>query len=255
MKRRVRKLLLLVLAVAVVAGLGFFAWANTPVGALMLAALAALESDKGVAVARDRWLEFVPRGDMSATGFIFYPGGRVAVEAYAPLGRAMAEAGHLAVLTPMPLNLAILNPAAAGAVMDAYPEIENWVIGGHSLGGVMAARFAFEHPDWVDGLLLLAAYPEDGIDLSGARMAVTTVYGELDGLASVEEIERSFARLPPASEKVMIIGGNHAQFGWYGAQDGDMPAAISHALQNQQVIAATLELVRRAGTSAESVLN
>ena len=68
----------------------------------------------------------------------------------------------------MPLNLAVLNPGAAQDVIDAYPAIESWVIGGHSLGGAMAAAFADDHPGIVDGLVLLAAFPASWNDLCRA---------------------------------------------------------------------------------------
>ena len=192
---------------------------------------------------------------MEAAGFIFYPGGRVLAEAYAPLGAALAEAGHLAILLPMPLNLAILNPDAANAAIDAYPGIKRWAIGGHSLGGVMAARYAYHHLEKVHGLVLMAAFPESGVDLSEAELAVASIYGELDGLASVDEIEVSFDLLPLDSDKVMIVGGNHAQFGWYGPQIGDNSAEISHQEQQERVIQATLAILQRASKQIKSVLD
>ena len=97
----------------------------------------ALESDARVVVQRDRWIVFEPQVGISSTGFILYPGGRVQAEAYAPLGKAVADKGFLAVIVPMPFNLAILAPDAADAVIDDYAQVRHWVIGGHSLGGVL----------------------------------------------------------------------------------------------------------------------
>lgn len=181
------------------------------------------------------------------SGFIFYPGGRVSPGAYAPLARALAKNGVLAVIVPMPLNLAILNPEAASVVIAAYPQVSVWVIGGHSLGGAMAARLAYHNPDLVSGLLLLAAYPETQIDLSERDLAVATVYGDRDGLATVPEIEVSFNRLPTHTQKLLIGGGNHAQFGWYGPQAGDLSPGISRRHQQDQVLNAVLSLMREAG--------
>ena len=253
--RRRLRYALIALALIIVGALGFLFWASTPSGEVMPQAQTALESSQLVNVTRGRWLVFAPRDASPSQGFIFYPGGRVAVEAYAPLGSALAAAGHLAILAPMPLNLAILDPDAASAIIDAYPEIAGWVIGGHSLGGVMAARYASNHPDKIQGLVLMAAYPEDGVDLSESDIAVATVYAELDGLSTVADIESSFARLPADSAKVLIAGGNHAQFGWYGPQSGDNAAAISHEAQYDMLIAATLNLMTEAGNPIESVLD
>ncbi len=239
-------ILLFLLVLAIVAAL-LLAWLGTSIGALLPEAELALESDAQVRVDRERWLSFAPAELATKAGFIFYPGGRVAAEAYAPLGRALAEAGYLAVLMPLPLNLAILNPGAAADVIAAYAEIESWVIGGHSLGGLMAARFAYEQPEQVAGLVLLAAYPEGHVDLSERALPVATIYGGRDGLSTVEEIEASFALLPADARKTFIRGGNHAGFGWYGAQAGDLPAQISRAEQLAQVLATILPLMAEAG--------
>jgi hypothetical protein len=44
---------------------------------------------------------------------------------------------------------------------------------------------------------------------------------------------------------VAVQGGNHAQFGWYGPQDGDNAPAISREAQQGQVVEATLALLRQ----------
>lgn len=150
---------------------------------------------------------------MTSAGFIFYPGGRVQAEAYAPLGKAIANKGYQAIIVLMPLNLAILAPDAADDVIAAYPQVRRGVIGGYSLGGVKAARYAHRHPDRIDGLVLVAAYPEAGVDLSRSGLAVASVYAELDGLSEPPRIEDAFPFLPPDAVKVIIAGGNHAGFG------------------------------------------
>ena len=235
---------LLALVLAIIAAL---AWLGRPVGELMAEAQAALASDAAVLVKLDPWLSFEPTERTANSGFIFYPGGRVAPEAYAPLARALAQNGVQAVIVPMPLNLAILNPDAASAVIAAYPQVSAWVIGGHSLGGVMAARFAYSNPYTVSGLVLLAAYPEERIDLSERELAVATIYGDSDGLSTPAEIEDSFDRLPAQAQKVRIAGANHAQFGWYGPQAGDLSPAISHREQQNQVVNALLRILRETG--------
>ena len=245
--RRLRLLLAIALLALAVAAIAALVWLSMPLGALMAEAESALVSDAAVSVKREPWLTFAPNAPVASEGFIFYPGGRVAPEAYAPLARALAENGTLAVIAPMPLNLAILNPNAASAVIAAYPRVSTWVVGGHSLGGVMAARFAYENPDLVAGLVLLAAYPEAGIDLRDRDLAVATVYGDRDALATAPEIEASFSRLPAHARKILISGANHAQFGWYGSQAGDSTADISRHDQQQQVITAVLRVLREAG--------
>lgn len=247
LRHRWRRALLVVLLLTIGGGIGALLWLGAPIGVLMPEAESALLSDARVRVNRGRWISFEPTNIDYTSGFIFYPGGRVAAEAYAPLGRALAEDGHLAAIVAMPLNLAILNPDAAIEVISAFPSIENWVIGGHSLGGVMAARYALNYGERVDGLALLAAYAEAHIDLSGSDLAVATIYGNRDGLVAVDEVEGSLDRLPGDIQVTKILGGNHAQFGWYGEQSGDLPAGISREEQHSQVVAAVLQLMQDAG--------
>ncbi len=245
--RRLLRFAAIALLMAALATVAALFWLSRPAGELMAAAETALISDSAVIVKREAWLSFEPAARAENSGFIFYPGGRIAPEAYAPLARALAENGVLAVIVPMPLNLAILDPNAASAVIAAYPRVGTWFIGGHSLGGVMAARFAYHNPDLVAGLLLLAAYPEAQIDLSERHLAVATIYGDRDGLATASEVESSFSRLPEQARKIIIAGGNHAQFGWYGPQSGDLSAGLSRSEQQDLVLQTLTSLMSEAG--------
>ncbi len=241
-----RLALLLAIALSTIAAITL-AFLAAPVGAVMLEAAAALISDELVSVNREGWIVFTPNNEGADGGIILYPGGRVAPESYAPLARDLAEAGYLTVIAPMPLNLAVLNASAATEVIAAFPETSIWVVAGHSLGGAMAARFAYENPAMIHGLALLAAYPEAHIDLRPRDLPVASIYGDRDGLATVDEIERSFALLPTDARKTLIVGGNHAQFGWYGEQAGDMSPRISRREQQARVVDAILSLMREAG--------
>ncbi len=237
--RRPRVWLLAAAMVFVLAAAGFIIWANTT-NPVMPQALDALKPDTQVAVDTETWLVFDPDGT-ETTGFIFYPGGRVDPRAYAPPARAIAEEGYLVVIVPMPLNLAVLNINAASTVMDAYPGIAHWAIGGHSLGGAMAAQYATNHPGTVEGLALWASYPPN--DLSAQNIAVISIYGKLDGLAKVEDVEGAADLLPPDTVWISIGGGNHAQFGYYGAQAGDNPATLSREDQQASIINGTVGLL------------
>lgn len=236
-------LLLLLLLLPLLAVTGFVIWAGTGPEP-MPEALAALESDDAVQVETDPWLTFRPAGVEPSTGLILYPGGRVDPRAYAPAARAIAEEGFLVVIPPMPLNLAFFAPDRAAEVISAFPEIKHWAVGGHSLGGAMTARFGHQNPGPVAGLALWASYPASSDDLSGQDLAVASIYGTRDGVATVEEISASRPLLPPDTQWAAIEGGNHAQFGWYGPQSGDNEATISREEQQAQIVAATLELLR-----------
>jgi pimeloyl-ACP methyl ester carboxylesterase len=163
--------------------------------------------------------------------------------AYAPAAQVIAEAGYLVVIVRMPLNLAVLDPQAAAGVIAAYPQIKHWAVGGHSLGGAMAANFVYSHPGVAEGLLLWAAYPAGSNDLSRAAVRVLSISGTFDGLSTPVKIAASQVLLPDNTTWVVIEGGNHAQFGWYGAQAGDIPATISREEQQGQIVIATAEFL------------
>lgn len=233
--------------VIVLAGVGTWAFVATN-GRPMPEAVAALQSDDKVRVTTEPWLIFEPTRDARPVGFIFYPGGLVQPTAYAPAARALAAQGYTTVIVPMPLNLAVLAPDRAKDVIAAYPQIPRWVVGGHSLGGAMAARFVLNNPDLAQGLALWAAYPAETDSLAERNVAVSSISGTLDGLATPAKIEASKALLPADTRYVPIEGGNHAQFGWYGAQRGDNPATISREAQQAATVVATAELLGRVAT-------
>ena len=242
MLKRRRWLLVGLLAVIVLAVAGFVAWGSI-VPPPMPQAMAELESDDQIQVEIEPWLVFRPAGSEPQAGLILYPGRRVDPRAYAPIAREIASQGYLVAIVPMPLNLAVFGAERAREVMAAYPEVKSWAMGGHSLGGAMAARFAYEHVDRVDGLVLWAAYPAESNDLVDRELPVVSIYGSLDGLATPDKIESSRALLPAETRCVWIEGGNHAQFGWYRPQAGDKPATISREEQQAQVVDATVKLL------------
>lgn len=222
----------------------FVAWALTPLGPSP-EALKALAGDPEVAVASEPFgWTFTPTDEPPVTGFILYPGGRVDPRSYAPLAHELALMGHLVVIVPMRLNLAVLSPNRADAVIEGNADIGAWVIGGHSLGGTMAAQYAEQHPDTIKGLALLASYPAGGTDLSGSSIPVVSVYGTRDGVLSEASFKDATARLPESTEYRPIEGGNHAQFGSYGAQPGDREATISAENQTYETVAAIALLMR-----------
>ena len=244
--KRILKNTLLVLVVLLLAGVaGFIVWANTPLGPSP-EALAALESSASVTVSQEPWLVFSPaQQPPKHAGLVLYPGGRVDPRSYAPAAYAIAEAGYQVVIAPMPLNLAVFNPDAASEIMAAYPEIKAWAVGWHSLGGAMAARYAYQNPAAVQGLVLWAAYPASSDDLSGDALAVASIYGSVDGVADPQTVTGAAPLLPADTTWTQIAGGNHAQFGWYGVQAGDNPAGLSPAEQQAQIVSATLALLER----------
>ena len=231
-------------ALLILVGVAFVLWASAAAKP-MPEALAATAPDAQVQTETDPWLVFRPSEREPTIGLILYPGGRVDSRAYAPTARALAEEGYLVVIVPMPLNLAVLAPGRAAQVIAAFPDVRSWAVGGHSLGGAMAANFAHKNPEQVRGLVLWAAYPAASDDLTDDQLAAVSIYGTRDGLATLDKIDASRPLLPPDTEWVAIQGGNHAQFGWYGPQAGDHEATISRKEQQAQILAATRQLLQR----------
>lgn len=242
-RRRLRRFMYGVLIMVLLAVAGFVGWAETPLGP-DARAVAALATTGTVAVEQNEWIVFRPQESTATAGFIFYPGGRVDPQSYAPLARAIAERSFLVVIVPMPLNLAVLAPNRANEVIAAFPDVQRWAVGGHSLGGAMACTFAAEHGDAAQGLVLMGAYCS-GADVSQLPLEVASITGSKDGVLNQERFTAGRALLPPTTQYVEIAGGNHAQFGSYGGQPGDNPATISPEAQQEQVVAATVAVLEQ----------
>ena len=173
----------------------------------------------------------------ATAGFIFYPGGKVEYTAYIPLMKALASEGILGVLVEMPFQLAVLDIDAAKGIPEQYPQIEHWYMGGHSLGGSMAAAYLEEKTEEFEGLILLGSY--SATDLSETDLSVLSIYGSEDLVMNREKYETSKENLPAEFSEVILEGGCHAYFGMYGAQDGDGTPELS----NEEQIALTADAI------------
>ena len=182
-----------------------------------------------------------PEGRDPIAGLIFYPGGNVEHTAYTPLMEALASEGILCVLVEMPFRLAVLDMNAAEGIPEAFPEVEHWYMGGHSLGGSMAASYLSSHAEDFAGLILLGAYST--ADLSGTELSVLSVYGSEDGVMNREKYAEYRPNLPEGFTETVIEGGNHAFFGAYGEQEGDGTATVTPAEQLRQTVEAILTLL------------
>lgn len=240
MKKRTRIILSVCLTVLLVFGIGSYAYVSDYYHADETALEAMAYQTESVQVEQDgNAIWFIPE-DPTA-GLIFYPGGKVEYTAYAPLLRACAENGILCALVRMPGNLAVLDANAADGLQQEHPEVTNWYIAGHSLGGAMAAGYAAAHEKDFDGLILLAAYSTK--DISQTTLRVLSVYGSEDGVLNRESYEKNWSNLPTDTTEVVLDGGCHAQFGSYGPQDGDGIPAISGEEQVRQTVGAIAAFV------------
>jgi dienelactone hydrolase len=245
--------LAIVLTTLVVVGISVVSYT----GGAMPEAYDALRSDARVRVETGRWIAFLPeppapgaatmRPPGSATGLILYPGGFVQPEAYAPIARRIAEAGHPVVVVAVTLRLAFFDVDAASPVPAAFPRVARWAVGGHSLGGVASAWFAHGQPEQVAGLVLWASYTDDGHSFADTAMPVLSVSGTRDGNVTPGKVQQSRLTLPKTTRYVAIDGGNHAQFGAYRFQVNDASATMSRHEQYRTVADATVAFLDTLG--------
>lgn len=202
--------------------------------ALPEALSAVADPSEGVTVTEEKNHRIVFEPENAKVGMIFYPGGKVQYEAYAPLMEGLAKEGILCVLLHMPANLAVLDMNAAEGIVEEYPEIESWYIGGHSLGGSMAASYAAKNIEELDGVILLASYSTAA--LQDSSLNVVSVYGSNDQILNLDKYDEYRENLPKNFCEEVIDGGNHAYFGAYGLQEGDGEPQITNNVQIQTAV-------------------
>ena len=201
-------------------------------------ALAALQTDEAVSVIPTDY-GWLFDGPSETDALIFYPGAKVEAAAYAPLLRHLAAQGMDVCLVKMPFRLAFFGLSKADAVMARH-DYQRWYIGGHSLGGAMAASYAADHADRLTGVVLLAAYPTKALD---EPLSVITICGSEDGVLNWAKLEAGRQYLPESARECVIAGGNHAQFGNYGPQAGDGQAVLSAQEQQRRTVEEILQFL------------
>ena len=246
--RRIGRSLLVVLSIGWLAIVGWL----MPAGATDTA-LQALASDSSVTVVDSpTQVALIPSSDVGATGFLFQPGAKVDARAYVSALRPLALAGHVIVIAKQPLGIAFLATNAIDSARSEFPDVTKWVVGGHSLGGTVAALQAagaqVQSSDSgsasvapIVGLVLFASYP--AADMSDSNMPVLSLSGEKDGLSTPDAIAASKPNLPSSTTFIEIPGANHASFGDYGMQFGDGVATASLANAHAAITKATLDFV------------
>ncbi|MBY0215619.1 alpha/beta hydrolase [Paenibacillus illinoisensis] len=199
---------------------------------------AAMNPDSQVSINKIKnGYRFEPEGtEIVEPNIIFYPGGLVEPASYAPFARKLAEEGHRVYIADMPLNLAMFGENKADSFIEEHPD-ETFVIGGHSLGGVFASRYAAQHTDTLEGVFYLASYADESGSLKETDLSALQITGTDDGVLNVERWEESKINLPQSTTYVSIKGGNHGQFGSYGEQKGDHAPAITEEQQLEDVVA------------------
>lgn len=242
MKNKKMKIALIIIGVLVFSlGTAFMWYVSSPYEPEEKAIGALVTTNEVEVIDKDQYFVFKSTEKLSEVGLIFYQGGKVEEEAYAPLMRRVAEKGIEVYLIKMPLNLAVFDSLAAREVIEENKAIKNWYIAGHSLGGVMASSFAEENFSLLNGIVFLASYPS--ANLSQTPIKSLSIYGSMDKVLNAEAYEEALNKFPTETKELIIEGGNHAQFGNYGLQSGDGRAEVSIDSQQQQTADAIEEFV------------
>lgn len=235
--KKIVKIFLIVLAV--LGGLSFFAiqkltYAPSPVAEEAVLA-AKIEDDVTLFAAEDA----------DATSIILYQGAFVEDAAYAPLAKQLSEAGFNVYLLDTPLNLPVLAEKRGLEVLEAY-QLEQVIFMGHSLGGVIAARNAASlmTSDTLAGLVFLASYPDDSVDLSQANFPILSITASEDDVINAEAFAAATQLLPQGTHYEVIAGGNHSGFGDYGQQAKDGQASITASQQRQAIVEFVTEIFK-----------
>ena len=238
MKKRMKKLAAAVSAVLLVSVVAAGIYVSDYYRADQTAA-SALQDSSMVTVQHieDEAIAFCPQN--AEKGVIFYPGGKVEYTAYAPLLQSLAQHDIVSVVVKMPFNLAVMDINAADGIKESFPEVEEWYMAGHSLGGSMAASYISQHSDEYDGLILLASYSTE--DLSATDIEAISIYGSEDMVLNMESYNDNYSNLPHSTTEFIIQDGCHAYFGSYGEQKGD---GISQITPQQQIDTTVQQIVQ-----------
>ncbi|PZE94679.1 alpha/beta hydrolase [Curtobacterium sp. MCBD17_008] len=239
-RRRLLRIVSWVLAVLLVLVLVFLVWAHIVLQGTRSAALTVWRDDRvSVRDAGDA-VVMTPTGIADGVGIVFVPGAKVDPYAYMATFRQVVADGTTVVITKPTLNLAFFDRRPLARFEAHAPDVRTWAVGGHSLGGVRACQLAEDRD--VAGLLLLGSYCAD--DRSDSDLDVLSVSGSRDGLSTPEDVAAARDLLPASATMTEVAGADHAAFGAYGAQPGDLPATVSRRESGRAITAAVESWVR-----------
>lgn len=193
-----------------------------------------LKNSKNVKVIKEKQ-GYLFDGPSKDSILVFYPGAKVEYKAYAPIMHNLAKEGVDTYIVKMPFNIAFFKMNAIKTIKEKY-KYDNWYLSGHSLGGVVASSDATKND--IEGLILLASYSTTKI-----KNNVLTIYGSNDGILNIEKYKENKINIPNNKE-IIITGGNHAYFGNYGKQKGDIEATITRNSQQTTTIIEILDFIK-----------
>jgi len=155
---------------------------------------------------------------VAEVGVVLLPGGLVEPSRYLWLARVLARSGMAVALPTFPLNLGFFaiddarvarrvlvegsGPDGVAPLVRAGAPI---AVGGHSLGGVVAASAAVD--GGYDALVLLASYAAGYDPVESLPVPVLSVAGELDCSARLTRVRTEYERFPPQRSTLAVVSG------------------------------------------------
>lgn len=217
----------------VAAAVGLVIWSQVGVMAAETEPLAAVRSDDRIVITDDgAGIVMAPASGPTDVGLVFVPGAKVDPWAYAAkLSGVVADDGVTVVITKPWLNLAFFDLRPLDAFTGLAPDVDTWIVGGHSLGGVRSCMLAQD----ADALALFASYC--ATDLADSALPVLSIGGSEDGLSTPQKIADARDLLPETAQLDEIAGAAHSSFGDYGLQPGDGTPTISDDDMSAQLTA------------------
>ncbi|KTG11582.1 hypothetical protein AUR64_03535 [Haloprofundus marisrubri] len=238
-----------VFVVFIVGSAGIVAYFSTPYHGPQSSVQQVVDDSRVSVTTEDGVHVLAPEETNSTVGLVFYPGGRVAPDAYYSTFAPVVARTNVTVFIPeVPLNIALLDTDAAEGIRTQRPGIDTWFVGGHSLGGVAACQYADSQD--VDGLVLFASYCN--VDVRNESFAALSVTGSADTVLNRENYREAKSRLPPEATVYEIEGMNHTQFGSYRGQRGDSPASLSYDDAHQRLADVLVPWLRNHSSPAET---
>lgn len=187
----------------------------------------------------------------SLPALVLVPGGRVPRESYRWLGEALALRGVVTAVPEAPYDLAILDaarvPATAELLRSGRGLLSGLVgpklaVGGHSLGGVVAAAAAVD--GGFDALVLLAAYPASGDPVESLQIPSLSIAASRDCSAELDDVRAGWQRLPAPTILATVLGSTHYQFTASDEQDReDCPPEVTLDVAHQRIARVAAEFL------------
>ena len=177
-------------------------------------------------------------GDSNA-GFIIFSGANADEKAYAYMAELLYKAGHTVVIPKVLFHLSAFGINHGLEIIDSNPEIEKWILIGHSLGGLPVSRIAVKRPDKLLGVVFLAT--NTLTDLSDLDISAIRISAANDKIMNKKMMVAHPDYLPENSTSIILEGANHQGFGAYDSLSRDGEATMSWKEQQEQTVKLILD--------------